>query len=278
MSEAGTVGKLTTAVVDFVAASFCHPLEFLKHLVRQGTAFRRSYHEQANGIDSGHHALLAARLRLFSTSPPAALLEQRSIDEICPANPTESAWRPERGDRSELPEIEQRTLVRILEHHKPNSIFEIGTYQGRTTRLLATNAPGGTVHTLDLSPDDMLAGGCFEQPNEDLIGKAFRTSPSLPARIIQHFGDSRVFDFSPFFGKMDLVFVDASHAYEAVLSDSLQAFKLISDSGIIVWDDYDPIHGLGVMRALAEIARHKSVLWIKGTRFCVHDPALKVKN
>ena len=86
-----------------------------------------------------------------------------------------------------------------------------------------------------------------------------------------------MFDFSPFYGKMDLVFVDASHAYEAVLNDSLQAFKLISDTGIIVWDDYDPIHGLGVMRALAEIAMHKSVVWIKGTRFGVHEPGLKVK-
>jgi hypothetical protein len=118
------------------------------------------------------------------------------------------------------------------------------------------------------------AGG---QSNQDLIGEAFRISPSLPARILQHFGDSRVFDFSPFYGKMDLVFVDASHAYEAVLNDSLQAFKLISDTGIIVWDDYDPIHGLGVMRALAEIAKHKSVVWIKGTRFGVHEPGLKVK-
>ena len=130
---------------------------------------------------------------------------------------------------------------------RPATIFEIGTYRGRTTRLLATASPKAIVHTLDLPPALMQAGGCFQRSDSNLIGTSFQKDPAVRSRILQHFGDSRTFDFRPFHGQVDLVFVDASHAYEAVLNDSLRAFDMIRDSGTVLWDDYHPAHGPGVM-------------------------------
>ena len=67
-----------------------------------------------------------------------------------------------------------------------------------------------------------------------------------------------------------MVFVDASHAYEAVLSDSRQAFRMIRPGGLIIWDDYHPVHGIGVMKALAELSDEQPIAWIRGTRLAIH--------
>ncbi len=54
---------------------------------------------------------------------------------------------------------------------------------------------------------------------------------------------------------MDFVFIDASHTYEYVLSDSRAALKLLRRGGgtkVILWHDYGEWEG--VTRALDELA------------------------
>ena len=69
-------------------------------------------------------------------------------------------------------------------------------------------------------------------------GRYFRESP-YRERIVQLNGDSAVFDYAPLWGKIDLVFVDASHSYEYVTSDSQKALTLLrGGKGIILWHDY----------------------------------------
>jgi hypothetical protein len=58
------------------------------------------------------------------------------------------------------------------------------------------------------------------------------------SRITQLYGDSDTFDYSPYCNCMDLIFVDASHSYSYMKSDSENAFKIPSRNGTIVWDDY----------------------------------------
>lgn len=54
---------------------------------------------------------------------------------------------------------------------------------------------------------------------------------------IEH--DTLTFDFSPFYNSFDLVFIDADHQYNAILSDTINAFKLLkNENSIIVWHDY----------------------------------------
>lgn len=70
-------------------------------------------------------------------------------------------------------------------------------------------------------------------------------------KIHQLFGDSAKFDFSLYYNSCSLVFVDGSHAYEYVLSDTKEAMKMVKKGGVIVWHDYGIWEG--VTKGLEEI-------------------------
>jgi len=269
------VSPVVQAGRTIALSAVTRPLDFLRYVAR----YRRYRRSDVGDLNRAVQEAIEERTRSFQCSPPAFLLPQRRVEEICGEAHYQHDWHSEPGDGSELPEPEQHALVRIVKAYAPATIFEIGTYRGRTTKLLAACSPLSVVHTLDLSPSDMLDGGCFPRRDAALIGAQFSTDEHMRSRITQHFGDSRQFDFGPFYRKVDLVFVDASHAYEAVVSDSRQAFQMVRRGGIIVWDDYHPLHGPGVMRALAEVAKELTPLvWLKGTRLAVHYPGDDWRN
>ncbi|HEV2815305.1 MAG TPA: class I SAM-dependent methyltransferase [Solirubrobacteraceae bacterium] len=158
------------------------------------------------------------------------------------------------------------------------SFFEIGTSHGRTAWTLARNDPSLEVYTLDvpldrsadatalpLAPDDAR----FFRP-ADACGIAFRDTPEA-ARITQLWGDSATFDFSPFHGRMDLVYVDGAHTYEYVSSDTERALAMLSPRGTIAWDDYtiNP----GVYACVNEVARtlDRPVYHLFGTRMALYS-------
>lgn len=140
--------------------------------------------------------------------------------------------------------FELAAINSLVVKHAPGRAFEIGTFDGRTTLNLAANMPpGGRVFTLDLPPD--------ARPNQPPAGKFFHGS-KYEERIVQLFGDSVTYDFSPYDNGIDFVFVDAGHAYENVIRDSKAAFLMLGERpGAIVWHDYARIPD--VTRALNEI-------------------------
>ena len=74
------------------------------------------------------------------------------------------------------------------------------------------------------------------------------------ARITQLYGDSATFDYTPYEGAMDFVFVDGSHSYEYVKSDTRTALKLLKPvGGVILWHDYGSPYWKGLTRALNEL-------------------------
>ncbi|MBV9008319.1 MAG: class I SAM-dependent methyltransferase [Verrucomicrobia bacterium] len=153
-------------------------------------------------------------------------------------------------------------LAGIVGAHGIRRIFEFGTFDGRTTRnFAAAIPPEGHVFTLDL-PRRMLTSTAFslahdeaQYADKEVIGACFVGTPEA-ARITQLLGDSAKFDFSPYCNSMDLVFVDGSHAYEYVLSDSRNAFELLaSHKGWILWHDYGG-HWPELTRALNYLSLH----------------------
>lgn len=154
--------------------------------------------------------------------------------------------------------LELTVLDSLVAARGPKRVFEIGTFDGRTTLNLAANAPpGAVVHTLDLPPamepalpvhsDDK----AFMQRSQDgARGRRFQGVPEQ-AKIVQLEGDSASFDFSPYARMMDFVFVDGSHSYDYVRSDSLTALDLGAHGAMIVWHDYGEWEG--VTRALNEL-------------------------
>lgn len=174
-----------------------------------------------------------------------------------------------------LPLSDLLSIAAICRKHKPERVFELGTFTGSTTRILAMNlAESAEIFTLDLDPQSM-PDCCLDASGKPIYeaGVLFKgTAEAL--KIRQLFGNSAEFDFSPYFGSMDLVFVDADHSYEAVLKDSQTAFKLLRPGGMIVWDDYRwlPEHSNceGVTRALHELADQYPIYQLKGTRLAVY--------
>jgi predicted O-methyltransferase YrrM len=162
----------------------------------------------------------------------------------------------------ELPYAERAILDGITRMLGPSAIFEFGTFTGKTTLLLANAAPLAQVHTIDLPPSG---------DGEDVVGSAF-IGELAADRIIQHRADSRVFDYSALEGAVDLVFIDASHEFDDVVSDSEHALRLLKPDGLVVWDDYHPRHP-GVYRALNQLSDHLVLTQIARTRLVIYHHA-----
>ena len=62
--------------------------------------------------------------------------------------------------------------------------------------------------------------------DKDVSGTRFRGT-DCESRITQLYGDSATYDFSRHVGTVDLVFVDGSHSYEYVVSDSRLSLSLL---------------------------------------------------
>ena len=133
---------------------------------------------------------------------------------------------------------EEVYLGLIIRAVKARRIFEIGTFNGATTRHMAEVAgPDAEVFTLDLpeaefdrtqAPDSFQGAG---------VGEKFRNS-SVEHQITQLLGNSTQFDFSPYERSMDMVFVDAAHDYVHGIVDSRNAFRLVRPGGVVVWHDF----------------------------------------
>ena len=68
-------------------------------------------------------------------------------------------------------------------------------------------------------------------------------------------GDSATFDFSPFRNGVDLFFIDGSHSYEYVRSDTFSALKCCHPGSVIVWHDFGRFRVDGVTRWLLEFSK-----------------------
>jgi hypothetical protein len=95
--------------------------------------------------------------------------------------------------------------------------------------------------------------------------------PRKGERITALIGDSATFDFAPYRGAIDFVYVDGAHSYDYVRNDTEAALGLLSPNGVIAWDDYPAISG--VYRALNELAPtlSGSLFHILGTRLAVYS-------
>ncbi len=159
--------------------------------------------------------------------------------------------------------ISELGILAALASTCPNGsvLFEIGTFDGRTTLNLALNtAQDARIVTLDLpqgtEPEFELEIGEGHMVEKESSGDLFLSCNHLStedqSKINQEFGDSARFDFSPYHSLCSLFFVDGSHSYEYAKADSLQALRSVAPAGMVVWHDYGVWKG--VTRALEELA------------------------
>jgi predicted O-methyltransferase YrrM len=165
------------------------------------------------------------------------------------------------------------------------TFFEFGTATGKTAYLLARNSPDdAVVYTITLSPDELDSYARDSGDSGHASRAALResrfttflyTGSAVEHKVTQLFGDSKALDIEPYLGRCDLIFVDGSHAYSYVLSDSEKAFRMLAPGGIIIWHDYRPFgrRDRDVRRALHELNRSHRLFRLQGTSMVAYRGA-----
>ena len=168
-----------------------------------------------------------------------------SLEEIVPGSITANLCEKETEDGN-VTLSELFCIVSIVRHFKINKVFEIGTFNGRTTLNIHQNCvKEPKIYTLDLPASDAektvhkLHDWEKIYTNKTESGKKFYHLRNTGS-IIQLLGDSAKFEMQGFNNYFDFIFVDGSHTAKYVANDSELALRLVKkEKGIIVWHDYD---------------------------------------
>lgn len=179
-------------------------------------------------------------------------------------------------------------LIRII---RPRRIFEFGTFLGYSTALfLANSEPDCDVVSIDLGDvSEVLSEAASytdrevlsdDRKNDDhlrltqaRLGPLYlrdRPKPEMSRLTLIH-QDSRTLDTSALGldDKVDMVFVDGGHDFETIASDTAKARRMIGDSGVILWHDFNSgIHG-EVTRYMTGEAKRDIVLSVPGTLLAI---------
>jgi hypothetical protein len=140
-----------------------------------------------------------------------------------------------------LPLCDLLALLSVLVDRSPQTVLEIGTFNGRTTRMMALNLPGAKIHTIDLPEnfDDNGAG----IPKDDWhlissrrVGSEYRADPSITS-VTQHFGDTVEYVFPT----AEIFFIDGSHTYAYVRNDTEKAL-MSPATKVLIWHDCNRTH------------------------------------
>jgi hypothetical protein len=141
-------------------------------------------------------------------------------------------------------------------------ILEVGTCGGFMTRHLAVNCGAEShVWTIDLPDGAAPTVYSLGEADQEVVGQMARAG-RVPGwytvgapegdRITRVLCDSAAYDYRDVSTPLDFAFIDGSHSYEYVLTDSWNAISRLRAGGIIVWDDYLNFFP-GVLRAVGEI-------------------------
>ncbi len=221
--------------------------------------------------------LLAAAAESVLTENPVTECDKLTLPSVSPEsifpgiNQTQITLTNCIREYGSMPLEEVFMLCQLARLKKPEHIFEIGTFTGATTLQLAANS-SAKIFTLDLAPESSMRNqksdkGLDVYPDEPGI----RFKETIYAeRITQLLGDSMVYDLSPYYGKFDFVLVDACHEYDYVKQDGINALRLVSPRGLIVWHDYAQ-YAPGVVRALNEIGQKNLLYHIEATSLAVYQ-------
>jgi len=184
-----------------------------------------------------------------------------------------------KGGNGNVSFVELSIISQLTKQINPSNIFEIGTFDGRTTLNLAANSPQNCkVYTLDLPASNLnntqfkVLENEYTYIDKSISGEKFLNT-DFQSKIFQLYGDSATFDFSLYAQKIDLIFIDGSHAYDYVKSDSFKALKMISKRSIILWHDYS--WWSDVTKAINELQQSvpefKMMKHIEGTTLAILD-------
>ena len=196
-------------------------------------------------------------------------------DELGPTPRTEIAFIGQGGSVvGGTTELEAWILAVLAKRSK--LLFEFGTCTGKTAYLWARNLPpDGQVVTLTLPPEQLETysastgddkGATSIARSESRFNQFRYSGTDVERKVVQLFGDSKQFDETPYLDSCDVVFVDGSHAYSYVRSDTAKALRMVKPGGLVLWHDYrGPRQVRDVYRALNELSQTLPLMHIADT-------------
>lgn len=121
---------------------------------------------------------------------------------------------------------------------EPKILLEIGTSHGKTTALMAQNAPNILIYTVNIPPEEISEGGrnFTFAPSRDEIGQYYRSKDLN--NILQIFANTAYWE--PKFEPIDLAFIDGCHDANFVYNDTCKILKKSRPGSIILWHDFNP--------------------------------------
>lgn len=123
----------------------------------------------------------------------------------------------------DAPLVDMLFLLNLAKGRKARRILEVGTYRARTTYAFYLNCPESEITSYDIQNlsskyRDML----MREPRVSLRLESFQEAEEKLKREKQY----------------DFIFIDGSHKVDDVVRDSLLAFKIVANGGVIIWHDY----------------------------------------
>lgn len=211
--------------------------------------------------------------------PPTALRDFHPLFAIDELGPTPRAEVHFIGTGDGVPHgtTDKEAWVLAVLAKEARNMFEFGTATGKTAYLWARNSPPeARVTTLTLTPDLLhlykptprdTAGSMRTALAESRYTRFRYTGTEVEGKITQLFGDSKDLDDTPYTNQCDLIFIDGSHAYSYVESDTAKALRMLSRDGIILWHDYKrwARREEGVFDFLNELSRTLPLVHLRGT-------------
>lgn len=201
-------------------------------------------------------------------------LRTHAFDGIAPVtNPDNQGWT-----HKEFPRVAHNALRDHLPKDRRGMIFEVGTWKGRSACLFASFAKDigrdvdivcidtwlGAPEFWTWGMDDKDRGislqckrgypqvyytfldNVYAQGHHDVIAPL--PLPSLQAAEVLRYHNLHA----------DVIYIDASHEYDAVLADLTAYWPLLKSGGVLMGDDYDQFWS-GVQRAVDDFCERNNV-------------------
>ena len=199
----------------------------------------------------------------YSCEPP---LQRVELSELAPKD-LDTIFVPLQYIRRGATPFNDLVALAVLTRMKrPECVFEIGTFEGLSAVIFAGNS-AAKVFTLDLPQTGNDIGRSERSYQSQSIRESYISGFLIDQlgfsnRVTRLFGDSAVFDFTPFYQTVDIFFVDGAHTTDYVINDSMAAFKCIKADGIVIWHD---CLNSSVLTVLRRYAAKVPVYYIVGT-------------
>lgn len=176
------------------------------------------------------------------------------------------------AEYGEMNQSETELIYRIVTWLEPLALVELGTFYGRSTRIMAEQSPAtARVLTVDLpegeNPAVCSTDGIFAELAWKNVGRAYMDSNSK-GKITQLRMDAASSEFEQCLdsfldgGSIDFALIDAAHDYCTTSRLFGMMHKRMSPGGVIIADDYNKlVTHVGVTECFAEKAREEGFLF-----------------